>query len=354
LTVFLTACGGYQVALSPEETPTDAPISTINDVFSPCAYPDADRAPAFEYMESAAGWQQLMDVSDADEDQTSPSMVPSRIGVLGEDGIEYIDITGHSSFWPGVNWVLANGGSAWAAIADPAVYEIQNLVLYVVAVMKDGRTFFPGECQALALYSPLESRFGEDVDSVVRAMPGSSPDELSTLLGEASTDTTASTDIVVLNPETASATLLDSLQFSLVDATISTPLGDLVICSKSSAGWNDCFPADGRAADIGYVVDAYLGDDGVLEFWLMNGDADLAHPLGLLGSIVGSDSAGRSQDIALLVAIDTAGIQPGEPVMSGRVTLLESIPIEKIDDRVEHWEALEESGMLELVSPGDE
>ena len=108
--------------------------------------------------------------------------------------------------------------------------------------------------------------------------------------------------------ETASQDLLDSLQFVALQVVVVQPLDDGAgVCPKSSAGWNDCFFASEAYTDAPLVLDAYVGEDGVLEFWQLDESEDLRSPVDLAGTIEIPEAMRGSEDLAASVVFDAHG-----------------------------------------------
>ncbi len=109
-----------------------------------------------------------------------------------------------------------------------------------------------------------------------------------------------------------------------LQASISDVVGDAqvapVICARIEAGWGECFVPDESTlhGGAGGVI-AWVDEDGVLEFWLLNESEQLSldHPLGKLGEV----QTGRR---TVHVHIDTSGIAAdGSFEGHDRVTIVE-------------------------------
>lgn len=210
LLALLGGCGVDPVsALGSDASPTE-----LNAAFSECPFPEADHAPALEFLASPVQWFEVMESSVDTSNLDVSEPVEAEVTVKsGEDEKNEI-ITAHHSYWPGINWALTNGGSAWVAIGDPKVYEGTNFVVYVIAYNQEGKAFFPGDCQALFLYEPLSQNFGSDLEAVIDDMTGVTGPELAARLGLDASDTSTES-IVLLNPEDVTPEFLASLQFAL-------------------------------------------------------------------------------------------------------------------------------------------
>jgi len=230
----------------------------------------------------------------------------------------------HASFWPGIDWGLANKAKVWLAMADASADT--DLVAYVVVVASDGSVFFPGDCQE-TLRQGLIRSFGSEYSDVARALSGKTPSEIDTLLQVSSGATStpeASPAVVVLNPETAPRALLDSLQRVVIHFRLKTPLGrSFTICTKVSAGWNDCFVAD-ETAGTGLVMNGYVGADRRVEVWLLDEQGNLAQPIRRIGDVLVPVEFAKLPEVALDLAVSIDGASPGTTPRAGdRVTLLD-------------------------------
>jgi len=69
--------------------------------------------------------------------------------------------------------------------------------------------------------------------------------------------------------------------------TVSIPApwaGPFTICTKATAGWNDCLPLIGASGHT-ELVHAVVSDDLLLEVWLLDQGADLHNPIRLIATI---------------------------------------------------------------------
>jgi hypothetical protein len=208
----------------------------------------------------------------------------------------------HSSFWPGIEWALKNDSKVWLAMADPEYWE-PGTVDYVLIETAGGEVFFPGECLDAVLRIPLHDELAPDSDTVLAGLPLVEPGKAREYLGleEAAPDG-PHPDRVILNPDDVDASVLEPLTLIGIDLKTNGPVGDgtLTICTRIPVGWNECVSADDQSVE-GWNFNAYIDDSGVLEFWLLNGDADVSQPLGKIGEV-----ATRGKEIAVLV--DTSKI----------------------------------------------
>lgn len=312
----------------------DATVEELHSAFSICTYPDGDRVDPAEFLAEPVGWVNIVDIhSDPALFEVRNYTPTIEVSVRDDAGeVSRMDVSMFWEHWPGVQWALANGGTAWAAMGDPRWYEPKNRLIYVLAFTADGRMFMPGGCYDKHLYPVLRARFGEEIDSKAVEMTRLTGTALRELLGVVS-DPDGQVDWpVILNPATAPEALLRSLQFALVAITVSDVIGSgSSICTKSSAGWNDCFVPDAGAVEPGYLIDAYLADDGLLEVWLLDAHANLLAPLELLGIVTVVSDLRSVGEVALRIHVDRG---------RGSVEILEQLAIAHLDERMERWEPL--------------
>lgn len=129
----------------------------------------------------------------------------------------------------------------------------------------------------------------------------------------------------------------------------------MTICTKSSAGWNDCFVANDEAVSPGVLVDAYLGSDGYLEVWLTDQQANLAAPIRLIGSLNRHEDLAERSEIAIRIHVDTAEVLNEQTLEAkNSVEVIEELAIEDLPAREQDWEALSLSSATEPVTTGDE
>lgn len=188
--VALAACGQGSTggALGP-----DATVDELAAEFAPCDSPPDFGLPAEDLIVETAGWLHVTGVVEADRDgdgerQTLPARVSVAAdstggspagGMPAEGGT---DVLAHASFWPGVDWALANGAEVWFALADPEAVDADNRVSFVLVILPDGRVFFPGQCQHDVLYEPLLDDFGSALDATLREAAGRVGDDLFSVL----------------------------------------------------------------------------------------------------------------------------------------------------------------------------
>jgi hypothetical protein len=352
-----SACGGVA---DPGNSGSATPLSaahTLGPEFGACADPPGETSGSVsQFLAGVSGWIPIID-SDAvveatrapsGERWTFPAVIRRPDGLL-----ETVRI--HASFWPGIDWGLANKANVWLAMADASVGA--DLVAYVVVVASDGSVFFPGECSETLIRQPMIQSFGSEYSDLARAMAGKTPSEIDTLLqvssGAGSTPE-ASPEVVILNPEMAPHALLASLQRVVIHVRLQTPLGpNFTICTKASVGWNDCLVAD-ETAGPGVVVGGYVAADRRLEVWLLDEQANLAQPIRHIGDVLVPVDFAKVPQVALDLAVSVDGVSPGTTPRAGdRVTLLDAVTTDALSST--DWPGLSNGGgTVAPAQPGNE
>jgi hypothetical protein len=186
---------------------------------------------------------------------------------------------------PGAAWAVSEGGSVFLALASKGLER--EMVAYTLVKPAAGSYFFAGECQFVSLTAPLRQSLGSQYDFAMQKIIGvTDAYEMTALVEGPPPVGTASPDIpTVLNPEDTSREVLDRLR--QVTLALSIPAGwtgPYTVCTKIAQGWNDCVALNGGRAGT-TLVDVYFDDGKQIEVWLLDENADLAHPLELLGTI---------------------------------------------------------------------
>lgn len=300
-----------------------------------------------DVLAEAAEWVHVVEVTVAGKDDGGDP--PPMSKVVADDGTT-AELLVHDSYWRGIEWGLANDAEVWFAVADPEATYIPGTVAYVLVLLPDGSVYMAGECGDEKVRRALREELGPATDARLRGLIGlTKKDEiLASLRGRPEPPTLDDDEIVVLNPETADAELLNSLQQAVIHIQVPTPAGgEFTICTKARVGWNDCIMADDSARD-GQVVSGYVGDDGVLEVWLLNENADLSRPVRKLGEVV-VPSEMRSLPVVALDLEVNAGSNNGSARLRGAV---------KVDDlEGSGWpgiERMQDGATSEPVVEGEE
>jgi hypothetical protein len=191
----------------------------------------------------------------------------------------------HTSTLPGAAWAISQGGRVFVALASTGLER--EMVAYTLVKPAVGSYFFAGECQFDSLTAPLRQSLGSRYDSVMEKIIGvTDANEMVALVEGPPPVGTASADIpTVLNPEDTSREVLDKLR--RVTLALNIPArwtGPYTVCTKIAEGWNDCVALYGGRAET-TLIDVYFNDEEQIDVWLLDENADLAHPLELLGTI---------------------------------------------------------------------
>ena len=337
LMLLVAGCGDGDPDAGASALPADASIKELAATFASCPEPLDAIAAAAEFIEEADRWMKVVRVEARDVDLDRTSRATVLVEATDGRSLSEESLSLHGSYWPGIDWALSHGGEVWAALAKPGLLASDDTVLYVIAYTPDGEAFFPGRCQHAILYEPLAQALGEDFNPRMSQLPGRTGDDLVVALrGQLPVDEPL--DVIVLNPETVDVEYLESLQFAVVHIKLNAELGsDHTICTRVEAGWNDCFVPDAEAVKNGYAVNAFLDGTGVLEFWLLDADANLAKPIELLGKISVPSAFAGTDEIALRTELDTAQLGKG---LESTAVLLESLPLADVDIDDPNWAGL--------------
>jgi hypothetical protein len=265
--------------------------------FGECSYAgDVDSAPPVEFLGIAERWVEIDSIPSAVSVPATAS--EGRTVAIGLAVKEYdpatdtfpgnaakVPIAIHTSMLPGAAWAISEGGRVFVALASKG-FE-REMVAYTLVKPAAGSYFFAGECQFQSLTAPLRQSLGSRYDSFMESIIGvTDAKEIVALVEGPPPVGTASADIsTVLNPEDTSREVLDRLR--QVTLALSIPAGwtgPYTVCTKIAQGWNDCVALNGGRAGT-TLVDVYFDDGKQIEVWLLDENADLAHPLELLGTI---------------------------------------------------------------------
>jgi hypothetical protein len=258
-------------------------------LFGACGETGTDHAPPVEYLASVEAWLEVVPPLDirAETSQADGTVViemnVSHLGAIGESSpVITAPVALHSSFLPGIAWALESGGHAYLAQGTKGLDR--TLVLYAMIESPDGTHFFAGECQFEGLTAPLRSLLGSDYDRSLDGIIGlTDADGIRTML--AGTSQEVSPAPVVLNPEDAEASALQKLDVVALAVDLpATWRGANTVCTRISEGWNECLDLAYERGSV-VLIDAYLGADRQLEFWLLDDKANVIEPIQLLGKL---------------------------------------------------------------------
>jgi hypothetical protein len=228
------------------------------------------------------------DECEVDERSQGAVMLPTSVNQSGPSfGARQVEALAiHSSMLPGMNWGLAQGARVYVALASKNLER--EMVAYAIVEMPDGTHFFPGECSYEALTLPLQTMLGPRYDSTISSIVGlTDPAQIANLLTSSmATPVGSPTQApVILNPEDSSPELLRSL--GRVTVALHLPvdwIGAYTLCSKISVGWNDCISLTSDRADVP-LLNVYTDASKNLEFWILDENATLTHPVQEVGVI---------------------------------------------------------------------
>lgn len=325
----LSACGspGDTEDLAPASAvPADADLARVRSSFSPC--PDSQRGEgvdALGFLASASQWVDVLSVVSADRDGAGDNAF-AEATVRTPDGERTLFV--HRSFWPGMDWALAHGGTVQVALPKPGDYTRDDTVMVAVATTPSGKVFFPGNCQEKSFRGPLASKFGDGLDTQLRGLSHRPVVALRRQLTAKPSAEEAPDSTRILNPQDAPAALLASLQIVAVHITVDEATGtNTTVCTRIAKGWNDCVVPDAATASSGLTVNAYLDASRRLEVWLLNADADVSKPIKKLGVIDFGRANANARSLAANIHVQLKG--------QAKVTLRDQFSSEK---RPQRWE----------------
>lgn len=163
----------------------DASGSDLRAAFSRCERPSSDRgAPAPEALAAPHEWLRVVEVVEATrspdgERSTFPAIVTGT--APGEDAARPQVVEVHTTFWPGIDWGLAHGGTVWLAL-DASADRADAYLDFVLVTTVAGESFFPGGCLEAEL-GPLRDELGSEADAVLAALPTSTVEQNRRALG---------------------------------------------------------------------------------------------------------------------------------------------------------------------------
>ncbi len=168
----------------------EAPIETLAAAFAACPEASGDVADAVSYMEGTAGWLEIGGVvSGGWNEEGDPATRPATVEVLSATGSGEALVEGdvatieiHDTYWPGIDWALANEAGVWFGLVEEWVVGAEDVVGLVAVTLPDGRVFLPGECQHSIMYEPMAEQFGEAFDSIMNRALGLVGHELAEVL----------------------------------------------------------------------------------------------------------------------------------------------------------------------------
>lgn len=301
---------------SPAALPPDASAEELGKAFGACSEEGSGEVlPPLETVAATREWVAAAALN-ADQRPESDASETTDVEVRTVAG-EAQEVRLHSSFWPGIEWAFENGANVWLAMADPELW-VPGTVDYVLIETTTGEVFFPGLCLDDVLRIPLQEELGATSDQLLAGLPLVEPGDVRDYLGiETPTPEEPNPDWVILNPDDVDAAVLEPLTLIGIDLKTTGAIGDgtFTICTRISAGWNECVMADAQSVD-GWSFNAYVDDSGDLEFWLLNADADVSAPLGKIGEVathgkgikvlvdtskIGADGTIHHQDLVTLI-----------------------------------------------------
>lgn len=261
--------------------------------------------PSLGWLAKLTPWRRVGELVSAGPDEHGRQLV-EIVDDAGTARTESL-VTGKLA---GLQWGLENDAEVWLGVAPKSGVpeEIDGVVVFTA-----GDAFFPGECMD-DQYAYAHSRLGDETAAVLAHLR-SEPDldaRMNLLRVGSENDHEPQPEAsvpVILSPGIAPAGLLKSLRHIQLHITVTAPVdvdgGSTTICSHIDEGWGgDCAMADDATG--GVRLGGYVGESGIVELWLMDGQADFTEPIGYLGAI----TAGAGRNLSTTVTIDTAHLDP--------------------------------------------
>ncbi len=302
LGILLSGCASQPGGSMVRNAPENATASELSEFFTDCDMSDAGDTIGWVNIISSVGeWLHVAEL-DANDRPRAEGMEVTEVGVTTVDGRKTRIWLAPQS-WPGIEWALENGGDVWIALVDPEFMKT-GTVNYTLILTESGEAFFTGRCPNVTLFNPLSEYLGVEMNEVLRGLPNVEIPKIREYLGiveEGEREREAGN--YSLNPDAVDAEVLEPLTLIGVSIRITDPVQpeSFSICSRIELGWNDCIPLDQNSVDIGYDVNGYVDDDGVLQFWLLDYDATSSQPYGKLGQV-------RTDGKDVSVVIDTSTV----------------------------------------------
>lgn len=295
---------------SPGAAPTSASVEELGQKFGGCISGGESWLDAVDVFAGVDEWFEVDEIEGDRKvfDETNPITITSTSGRVAEARM-------FGATWPGVDWGIETGADVWIATATRPV----DLVTVAMIVTPDGEVVFAGDC-ADEMRKGLYEHLGDKAPELLAQVPSTPPEEVYALLGYPDPTVTAPPidEVVILNDESTDPSVLEGLHGIELTIAISDVVGagEYTICTEITAGWNDCIMADANATK-GVDFPVWVDNSGRLVFWLLDADADTAHPLGKLGE---ATATGKE----LSVLIDTSEISD-----DGELTAAELVTVQR-------------------------
>ncbi len=337
--VVAAACGSAAVDLesgagssfteeSGFEELADSSSSSTEDLIeslSPCPDSEIEWKQLPQIAERIDTWWAIdsMDNSTAVVARTSGVSFEAANVTLGSD-VEKVELGVHGDLVPSIDWALRNEASVHLGTSE-------NLAFAAAIRLNDGRTIFGGQCQHELIHGGALRMLGDDADTFFDKLTTVIGPELVALATGQDAVVVPVDDIVRLNPADVSEDTLASLQSVILFYALDKSLPNRTICSRTGAGWNDCFGTDGFVGDNGGVwIEAFVDDSGILDVYLLDSDADLSNPLFRLGTLAIPEGELRNAEtLAIRIDIDTEGAIGGR--VDSSITVGEMANMDDID-----------------------
>lgn len=306
-------CSPLLLACGSQDGTTAGSVADLRARFGACNVDEdtnVDFAPGIDYLTGATDWVHVDSVVEAQRDDVEGKRTFPATVTTPDKQRRTLRI--HTTFWPGIDWALANDSQVWVALGseDGPGTGAGDLALYVVVVDPDGEVFFPGFCSDEQFRQPLVAAFGEtDYSRVVISALGKTGPELTAILMPDQATALPSSP-TYLNPQDADPELLASLDPVTMSFNVTGELKqDYTLCTQASAGGNDCVASQNPAIEI----NGYVGEDNTLEVWLLDANGDATKPIAHIGTIELPATIIESDDPSFVIDVQ---LDPDDPANS--------------------------------------
>ena len=316
LAAMLTGCG-----VVPSANP-EASSLELAAAFAPCqegvgVFSSGARSEPVGEVEAVHEWVRVVEVMEADREEDGHAAATVRDEA---DQVRRPQVW--QDTWPAVDWALQHDAEVWFGMAEPGTMIAPEWVSLALIVTRAGSAFFAVGCFDHYLRGQVAEALGDRIDEAFAELPRVASADVREHLGVLRPEPPES-DEVALSEGYVKRHGLTALKMVGFEAAITDVVEDAqvapVICARIGAGWGECFVPDGSTVRGGAGAIAWVDEDGVLEFWLLDEYRELTldHPLGKLGEV----QTGRR---SVHVQIDTSGIAAdGSFEGDDRVTIVE-------------------------------
>lgn len=186
-----------------------------------------------------------------------------------------------------------------------------GIVVAVMHQLANGQARMAGTCETVRLNRALTDAHGEGLGAFSdRATQLVGADLAQFALPEPEID---HPDLPkLLNPDSYPLDELAKLKSVLMFYSVDGEVPGMTVCSKTGAGWNDCFGLSGTVPDTGGVVmQGFVDNSGVLEIFATDERASLTSPLGVLAKVQLTSEQLEFENLAIRVKLASTDLNAG-------------------------------------------